>query len=102
MVKPPAEYAPTFAEITEYDHEHVTIYRKILDAAEKKADWREAAGVILGIDPRQNPKRARHSYESHLARARWLAEQDHLRWLGHGRSEARDQSIEWRPWHRPS
>jgi len=86
MVKPLAEFAPTFADITDYDHEHANIYQKMLEAADGKADWREAAKRILGVDPRENPKRARHSYDSHLARARWLAEHGHIRWLRSGRS----------------
>jgi hypothetical protein len=86
MVKPTAEFAPTFAEVTDYDREHEKIYRKILDAADDKTDWREVAQLILGIDPRQNPKRARHSYDSHLARARWLTEHGHFRWLRSARS----------------
>ena len=89
MIRPTAEYAPTFREVTDYDHEHVTMYRQILDAAEKRADWREVAGSILGIDPRQDPKRARHSWDSHLNRARWLMEHDSLRGLGYRRSPPR-------------
>ena len=86
MVKPPAEFAPTFTDVTDYDHEHANIYRHILESVDDRTDWRAAAKLILGIDPSENPKRARHSYDSHLARARWLTEHGHIRWLKEGRT----------------
>ncbi len=50
------------------------LYLRLMDAAAEGADWREAVRIIFGLDPQQEPERARLVYESHLARARWIAE----------------------------
>ncbi|WP_188610304.1 DUF2285 domain-containing protein [Chelatococcus reniformis] len=60
--------------ITGYDMEHMTIYFRLLDAAVDGADWTEAAKIVLRIDPALEPERARRTWESHLARARWMTE----------------------------
>jgi hypothetical protein len=46
---------------------------RLLDAAADGADWREVARIVLGIDPEREPVRTRAAWESHLARARWMA-----------------------------
>lgn len=73
MAFPIADRAPTDNELTDYDREHLVIYLRLLDAAEDGADWREVARIVLGLDPEQDPGRARKCHESHLARARWLS-----------------------------
>jgi hypothetical protein len=41
-------------------------------ADEEGADWREVVLVLFGLDPAQDPRRAKIVHESHLARARWM------------------------------
>jgi hypothetical protein len=43
-------------------------------AEEEGADWREVVLVLFGLDPAQEPCRAKIVHESHLARARWMTE----------------------------
>ncbi|MEK9281151.1 DUF2285 domain-containing protein [Bradyrhizobium sp. ISRA442] len=74
-----AELAPSVHELTSYDEEHAVTYMRLLDAEADKADWREIARIVLGLDPTVEPDRARRTFESHLARAKWLA--------GHGYRE---------------
>jgi hypothetical protein len=45
----------------------------LLDADGDGADWREVARIVLRIDPEREPDRARRTFESQLARARWAA-----------------------------
>jgi hypothetical protein len=65
---------PAQLELTDYDREHLTLYIRLLDAAEAGADWREVARVVLKLDPERDEHRARCVYDSHLARARWMTE----------------------------
>lgn len=65
---------PKSAEITEYDRLHLVTYLRLLDAAAEAADPDEVARVVLRIDPDDQPERARHAYETYLARARWMTE----------------------------
>jgi len=63
---------PNSQELTDYDRAHMKLYIRLLDAASEGADWREVTAVLFGIDPQPHPERARHMYETHLARARWM------------------------------
>lgn len=76
------ETAPESPELTEYDRAHLTLYLRLLDAAADGADWTEVAVVLFGIDPVQEPERARRVHDSHLARARWISQTGyrHLLW----------------------
>ena len=67
-----ANTAPTEAILTGYDQEHLVVYLRLLDAEADNADWEDVARLVLHIDPGQEPTRARHAWESHLARAHWL------------------------------
>jgi hypothetical protein len=69
---PVADVAPTKPRLTPYDRRHFATYLRLLDADADGADWREAASVVLRIDPIREPWRARRVWESHLARARWM------------------------------
>jgi hypothetical protein len=71
---PVADLAPSEAHLTDYDHTHLAIYLRLLDAAKEGAAWEEAARIVLGIDPIRQPKRAKRAHDTHLARARWLSE----------------------------
>jgi len=86
MTQPPID-APVFdeppksAEITDYDRLHLVTYLRLLDAAAAGADPDEVARIVLRIDPDDEPDRARHAYESHLARARWMTESGYAQLL---------------------
>jgi hypothetical protein len=78
MQKPPldpdvADAAPTDLMLTPYDHEHAVTYLRLLDADAEGADWQEVARIVLHIDPLREPTRAWNAFESHLARAKWMA-----------------------------
>jgi hypothetical protein len=65
---------PLSPELTPYDERHLVTYLRLLDAAEEQADWREVVRIIFGLDPLQEPERARIVHDSHLSRARWMTE----------------------------
>ena len=67
-----ADTAPSEPRLTDYDRAHLTAYIRLLDAAADNADWKEAASLILGMDAKSEPDRARRAYDSHLARAKWM------------------------------
>lgn len=69
-----ADAAPTGPTLTSYDQEHLVTYLRLLDADAEGADWREVSQLVLHIDPSREPDRARHAFESHLARAKWMTE----------------------------
>ena len=76
--KPPldpdvADMAPSVPTLTDYDMEHLVTYLRLLDADAEGADWREVARIVLHVDPDREPDRARHAFDSHLARAKWVA-----------------------------
>ena len=79
MQKPPLDpdvddTAPTDAALTVYDEQHIITYLRLLDADAARADWRKVARIVLHIDPDHEPDRARHAFDSHLARAKWMTE----------------------------
>jgi Uncharacterized conserved protein (DUF2285) len=73
MRKPPvADIAPSADTLTAYDKDHLVTYLRLLDANTEGADWTEAARIVLGLDPEQEPHRARAVWQSHLERAKWM------------------------------
>jgi hypothetical protein len=68
-----ADEAPSGPAITPYDERHFVTYMRLLDASRDKADWAEAARVILHRDPATEEARTRRCWESHFARAQWLS-----------------------------
>ena len=79
MQKPPldpdvADTAPSNSVLTVYDEEHFVTYLRLLDAHAEGADWREVARVVLHLDPERECDRARKAFESHLLRAKWMAD----------------------------
>jgi Uncharacterized conserved protein (DUF2285) len=68
-----ADRAPSGDILTPYDIDHLKRYLRLLDAEAEGADWKLAARIVLGMDPEQEPKRARTAWESHLARAKWMS-----------------------------
>lgn len=77
--------APVCAQLTSYDEGHLLDYLHLLDADAEGADWREAAGLIFGIDAAAEPDRAKVMHDSHLARARWMTEVGYAHLLGSDR-----------------
>jgi hypothetical protein len=71
---PIADEAPKSVALTTYDREHVSVYVRLLDAEADGADWMEASVTILHIDPIREPMRAYRAWETHLSRAKWMAE----------------------------
>ncbi|WP_342723875.1 DUF2285 domain-containing protein [Bradyrhizobium sp. B097] len=69
-MREPLDTAPTDQTLTPYDEEHAVTYLRLLDADAEGADRREVAEIVLHIDPRREPQRARRAYETHLARAK--------------------------------
>lgn len=71
-IPPIAATAPDDAILTRYDQQHLATYLRLLDAEEANANWEEVARVILKLNPKTDQSNARHTWESHLARAHWL------------------------------
>ncbi|MCK1305730.1 hypothetical protein IVB45_06295 [Bradyrhizobium sp. 4] len=69
----------------------------MLDADAEGADWREVSRIILRIDPEREPARARPAFESHLERAKWVADSGYRRLLRQGWPSAaeRARSRQW-------
>lgn len=60
-------------QVTDYDRAHLQAYLRLLDAAAARADWREAAALILELDVVADPQTARRIHDVHLERARWMS-----------------------------
>jgi hypothetical protein len=71
------DQAPAGPAVTDYDREHAQDYLRLLDAAKAGAPWGEVVSVVFGVNADAEPERARRIYESHLARANWVAERGH-------------------------
>ncbi|EIG61281.1 DNA -binding domain-containing protein [Bradyrhizobium sp. WSM1253] len=79
MTKPPldpdvADVAPHEPVLTTYDEQHLVTYWRLLDAEADGADWKEVTRIVLHIDPDRELARARNAFDSHLARAKWMAD----------------------------
>lgn len=73
--------APRGADITTYDEQHYVTYLRLLDASRNGADWQEVARIVLRRDPLRNEAETRRCWESHLERARWIANKGYRRIL---------------------
>jgi hypothetical protein len=82
-----ADVAPNESVLTTYDEQHLVTYWRLLDAAAAGADWKEVARIVLHIDPDREPVRARNAFDSHLARARWMADHGYRDLLRGGTTE---------------
>ena len=69
-----ADEVPWSDHVTTYDREHFTVYLRLLDAAADGASAEEMSRIVLGIDPTNEPARAKQVLDSHLRRARWMTE----------------------------
>ena len=81
-----ADTAPSEPRLTDYDRAHLTTYLRLLDAAADNPDWEEAARLILGMDAKSQPDRARRAYDSHLARAQWMTSAGYRDLLQNGKN----------------
>jgi hypothetical protein len=86
-----ADLAPTDPVLTPYDEEHVVTYLRLLDAEADNADWSEATRLILHMDPVTEPDRARHAFDSHLARAKWMTSHGYRHLLRRGGDEKKEK-----------
>lgn len=59
-------------QISDYDLQHLTIYAELLDADANGVDWVEGVRSVLSLNRHTPPALARHCWESHLVRARWI------------------------------
>ncbi|MES2255540.1 MAG: DUF2285 domain-containing protein [Pseudomonadota bacterium] len=74
-LEPPiADEAPWSDQVTAYDETHLVIYIQLLDALQAKATPAEITRIILGVDPQKDPGRAKKILDSHVNRARWMAQ----------------------------
>jgi type VI secretion system activator RovC-like protein len=78
------DMAPDEPALTPYDEQHAVTYARLLDAEADNADWREVARIVLQIDPTLDPDRARRTFDSHLARAKWVARHGYRHLLSRG------------------
>jgi hypothetical protein len=77
-----ADLAPSDPALTAYDQEHLITYLRLLDADAEGGDWREVSKILLHIDPKHEPDRARRAFDSHLQRAKWMAGSGYRHLLG--------------------
>ena len=78
------DLAPDEPALTPYDEQHAVTYVRLLDAEKANADWKEVVRIVLHIDPAAEPTRARRAYDSHMARARWVARHGYRELLARG------------------
>lgn len=81
---PISDLAPQSDDLTDYDHAHMTLYLRLIDADDSDASMQEICEILFGIDAAREPDRARNAYESHLARARWMTEHGYRKLLEGG------------------
>jgi len=79
-----ADAPPNETAVTVYDRDHLKLYMRLLDASDAGASLEEVSSVLLGIDAKAEPERARRVHDSHLSRARWMTEQGYREILRNG------------------
>lgn len=77
------EDIPASPSVTEYDRAHMTLYMRLLDATNSDAEFYEIMQVLFALDAEDDPERCRRIYQTHLARARWMAADGHRQLNGH-------------------
>jgi len=78
-----ADEAPTGPTLTDYDYSMLICYLRLLDTESEGADWREVAQIVLKVDPDRHYVSAKKIYDSHIARAHWMAEQGYRQLRGY-------------------
>lgn len=84
--------APSSPSITLYDEAHFVTYLRLLDAEAEGAHWVEVARIVLHRDPIADESRTRRCWESHLARAQWMAKLGYRRILEQAVAQAQNNS----------
>lgn len=79
-----ADADPSGPFLTGYDMSHLVTYLRLLDADEEGADWREVSRIVLKLDVRKDPERAKRTWASHLERAKWMTEHGYRQLLRGG------------------
>ena len=79
--------APSDPDLTPDDRRLLVTYLRLLDADAEGAPWQEVAQIVLGLDPESDAVVAQKTYESHLARARWMTEHGYMALLNKGSSD---------------
>jgi len=69
-----ADEPPSSDNLTDYDYTMLVVYVRLLDSETAGADWHDAARILLKVDPEKEPAKAKHRYDTHLARAKWMTE----------------------------
>jgi Uncharacterized conserved protein (DUF2285) len=64
---------PDSDQLTAFDHDHLVVYLRVLDAVADGVDWTIIAREVIGIDPLQDEAAAKHVFEAYRARAQWMA-----------------------------
>lgn len=70
-----ADEVPWSDGLTDYDHAHLALYARLLDAEADGASDDEVVRLVLSIDPAREPDRAKRCLSSHRKRARWMSEE---------------------------
>lgn len=65
---------PASDSVTDYDIALANHYLRLLAAEAEGASWDEAATLVLGLDCKADPERARRIHDAHLRRAHWISE----------------------------
>ncbi len=60
------------------DRELMKTYLRLLDADRDRADWREAAAIILHLDVEKDPEGSHALFEKSLKQALWLRDHGYL------------------------
>ena len=81
---PIRDVAPSDGILTNYDEQHMAVYQRLLDAEAEGEVWQDVARGMLRIDPLREPERARRSWHSHLARAKWMMQSGYRHLLRNG------------------
>nr|WP_246463420.1 hypothetical protein [Nitrospirillum iridis] len=82
--------APSDTTITDYDRRHFATYLMLLDAARDGVAIDDIIREVLQINPQADRAKALRTYDSHLARARWMTEHGHEQLL----KGTRDRRVE--------
>ncbi len=60
--------------LTAYDHAHLKLYLRLLDADARGAHWTQVVESLFGICTESDYERAAKIHSSHLARAKWMTQ----------------------------
>ena len=73
---------PSGPALTAYDHAHLKLYIRLLDAEARGAHWSQVVEALFGICAEADYERAAKVHSSHLARAKWMTQSGFVELLG--------------------